>query len=175
MRFEVLWRDAEIAYLRALSQGHDEASAAAERDRQQAQLQEDFAFIAACNIGGEFLSDEAVNRLRQLGQKTWLRHFDDRLGLSAQESEQLLRAVGPPPPLPVVEPLLADKPEHRIAWGAITPAVERGDPRNTWGVCRTLQPITMKEWMAPVTRAGCPAEPWTPQSESWQWLTSLKR
>src|SRR5690606_5631195 len=49
MRFEVLWRDAEIAYLRALSQGHDEASAAAERDRQQAQLQEDFAFIAACN------------------------------------------------------------------------------------------------------------------------------
>ena len=33
----------------------------------------------------------------------------------------------------LAEPLLADKPEHRIPWGAHKPAVERGDPRNTLG------------------------------------------
>jgi HD-GYP domain-containing protein (c-di-GMP phosphodiesterase class II) len=36
--------------------------------------------------------------------------------------------------LPVTERLLADRSDHVVPWGeARRPAVERGDPRNTWG------------------------------------------
>lgn len=133
MRFEVLWRDAEITYLQALLQGEDAAAAAAARDQWQAQLQQDFAFVAACNIGGESLQDEAIERLQRLGATTWWRHFDDSLGLSTEESTRLRQHRDPSPDLPVAERLLADKPEHCIAWGEHKPAVERGDPHNTLG------------------------------------------
>ena len=106
MRFEVLWRDAEIEYLTAPS-----AEAARIRDERQARLRDDFAFIAQTNIGGEYLADSDVERLRELSRQTWLRHFDDRLGLSANE---LQRYPAGKSPLPAVEPLLGDKPEHLL-------------------------------------------------------------
>ncbi len=56
MRFEVLWRDAEIRYLQARLTGKDAGRAGAALAARRAQLQEDFRFIAQCNIGGEFLS-----------------------------------------------------------------------------------------------------------------------
>ena len=133
MRFEVLWRDTDIAHLQALLHGEDAAAATVQRDQRHTQLQQDFAFVAACNIGGESLQDEAIARLQQLGATTWWRHFDDSLGLSTDELARLRQHRGPAPELPVAEPLLADKPEHRIPWGAHKPAVERGDPRNTLG------------------------------------------
>ncbi|WP_261290592.1 HD-GYP domain-containing protein, partial [Bordetella pertussis] len=37
------------------------------------------------------------------------------------------------PALPAIEPLLADKPQHRVEWGDNKPAVERDDPRNALG------------------------------------------
>lgn len=89
MRFEVLWRDAEIAHLRACLDGQPAAASAQARDERQAQLQDDFRFVAECNLGGEFLADEAIERLRRLGQATWLRHFDDGLGLAAAERRRL--------------------------------------------------------------------------------------
>lgn len=134
MRFEVLWRDAEISHLRARLAGEDADRADADLDARRAQLQEDFRFIAQCNIGGEFLPDEAIERLRRIAQTTWLRHFDDSLGLSAAELSKLALRRPHPPGLPAVEPLLADKPEHIVPWDeARRPAVERGDPRNTLG------------------------------------------
>ncbi len=133
MRFEVLWRDAQIDYLRACLSGEDEPAAAARRDERHARLQEDFRFIAECNIGGEFMSDEAIERLGRVGEQTWLRHFDDGLGLSAQESQRLKRAYPVPPALPAVERLLADKPEQIVAWDEHKPPVERDDPRNVLG------------------------------------------
>ena len=45
-RFEVLYRDAEIACLKAQLTGTEQACAEAQRDAQYAQLQDDFAFIA---------------------------------------------------------------------------------------------------------------------------------
>ncbi|MDF1589009.1 MAG: transporter substrate-binding domain-containing protein [Gammaproteobacteria bacterium] len=110
MRFEVLWRDAEINYLLSTFEPEaDDAALLIEKQQKQRQLQQDFAFLANANIGSEFMSDEDVTRLKELAQQTWQRHFDNRLGLSHVE---LSRCPEIPEELPVTESLLADKPEH---------------------------------------------------------------
>jgi HD-GYP domain-containing protein (c-di-GMP phosphodiesterase class II) len=112
-RFEVVKRDAEIAYLKGVAAGGDEAALRQERDRQLAQIDDDYAFIAECNIGGEFMAPDRIERVKRIAAVKWLRTLDDRLGLSHIE---LKRAEGlaPRPTLPVEEPLLADRPEHII-------------------------------------------------------------
>ena len=130
-RFEVLWRDAEIDYWRGLAEGGDPGPLQDRLRQRQAGLQEDFAFIAACNIGSEGMSDEDVARLERLAGLSWWRHFDDRLGLSVDEQTRL-QAL-PAQPLPCREPLLADRPEHLRPWGTRRPPVARGDPDNRWG------------------------------------------
>ena len=130
MRFEVLWRDAEIATWKAIAQGGDPAALQADLVRQQAVLQDDFAFVARCNVGGEGMADAQLARLQQIASTSWVRHFDNRLGLS---EEELRRLGDAPASLPVREPLLADRPEHLVPWGEHKPAVEKGDPRNVHG------------------------------------------
>ena len=126
-RFEVLKRDAEIACLRARIDGLPASQAQARLDAELAQLDADFAFVAACNEGGESMSREDLQRLREVGSRRWLRTLDDRLGLSHEERER--RAREPAAPLPTVETLLADKPEHRIE----RRAADRYAPDNAWG------------------------------------------
>lgn len=112
MRFEVLLRDAQISRLEAVAAGGDPLVAAAEYEACKAQLMEDFAFVAECNVGGEYFAPEKVERLKRIAQTTWLRHFDDRLGLA---HEELKRYAGyPPQQLPAEEMLLSDKPWHVI-------------------------------------------------------------
>ena len=132
-RFEVLWRDAEIAHLQRLAAGADPAISQATLVQQQQQLQSDFAFVAQCNVGGEFMADEALARLKTIAAQTWQRHFDNRLGLATEEATRLAKAEPAAPKLPVTEPLLADRPEHVVPWGERKPAVETGDPRNVHG------------------------------------------
>lgn len=130
-RFDILWRDADIAALKAQLDGVPEAKAQQERDRIQAQLQDDFAFIANMNIGGEALSDDDIARMERIADRTWQRHFSDRLGLSMAEARHL--AGFEEPALPVTDTLLADKPEHRVDWGPVKPPVEADNPDNHWG------------------------------------------
>lgn len=112
LRFEILRRDADIARLQARLDGVDAAAADAAFTSNVRELEDDFAFVAGCNIGGETLADAAVERLHAIAGRTWLRHFDDRLGLS---NEELARVeMLPPAPLPSQERLLADKPHHLI-------------------------------------------------------------
>lgn len=112
-RFEVLLRDARIAELEAVAAGVQEAQARAAFARQRQQLLDDFAFIAECNVGGEFMTPDQRERLAVIGRQTWLRHFDDRLGISANEQTRRLRSEGPAT-LPATETLLADKPWHIV-------------------------------------------------------------
>ena len=130
-RFEVLWRDAEIRYWQGVAEGRDEAELAAELAQTRQRLQAEFDEVAKANVGGEFMREQDVERLRQIAEQTWVRHFDDRLGLSQEEMQQL-QAV-PAPALPVVERLLSDKPEHKVPWGDRKPLVAKDDPRNIWG------------------------------------------
>lgn len=111
-RFEVLWRDAEIERLQALAAGDDPAAAEARCAAHKARLQDDFAFIAQCNLGSENLSQAHRDRIRQIGATAWLRHFDDRLGLA--EEELARREREPLRSLPTTEFLLADQPHHVI-------------------------------------------------------------
>jgi len=111
-RFEVLWRDAEIDYWQRRHAGAEtEEALATELARRRQRLRDDFAFVAACNVGGEFLDGDARARLERLARTTWQRHFDDRLGLSPGERR---RFPGGEAELPVTETLLADKPWHLI-------------------------------------------------------------
>ena len=97
MRFEVLKRDAEIAYWKGRAEG------------------------------GESLAAAHVERLQRIATRTWRRTLDDRLGVSWEERARMNRAGAAP--LPAVEPLLADKPEHVIE----RHAGERLAPDNPWG------------------------------------------
>ncbi|WP_262791896.1 HD domain-containing phosphohydrolase [Catenovulum sp. 2E275] len=113
MRFEVLWRDAEIEYYKALQQHPNNQSQLQQRlKQQQTKLIQDFSFIAETNVGGEFLDQESTSRLKTLSQIAWLRHFDDKIGISPVE--ELRMAAKDTERLPVIEFLLADKPEHLI-------------------------------------------------------------
>jgi HD-GYP domain-containing protein (c-di-GMP phosphodiesterase class II) len=105
MRFEVLWRDAQIEYLKkdiSLDELHNK----------QKQLSEDFEFIASVNIGGEFMSKEKQERIKKIAMIQWQRNFDDRLGLG--EIEKLRYKANMNGSLPVTEKLLSDKVEHIV-------------------------------------------------------------
>ena len=105
-RFEVLWRDAQIAYL----QKKINEKTLKERE---VQLIKDFEFIASANIGSEFMSDEEKKRVQKIATMQWERHFDDRLGLSHEEYARMNSENRED--LPVKEDLLSDKPIHIIA------------------------------------------------------------
>lgn len=111
-RFEVLWRDADIACLQAQLDGVSAAEAQAVRDAAHEKLREDFAFVAECNLGAEFMVAEHVVRLREIGSQTWWRHFDDRLGLAHGALAQLQNVS--PVATPAREKLLDDKPQHVV-------------------------------------------------------------
>jgi len=114
-RFEVAWRDAEIAYLKGRLAGERDADElAAERDVEHARLVDEFDFVAECNIGGEFMGDDRIERLKEIAARTWVRHFDDRLGISDDEARRM--SAVPEAPLPVTETLLMDTPGHVVPW-----------------------------------------------------------
>ncbi|MBI3447015.1 MAG: GAF domain-containing protein [Magnetospirillum sp.] len=110
-RFEVLLRDERINMLEAMAAGTPAAAAEAAFEAAKTALVDDFAFIAECNLGGEFMAPDKVERLKAIATRTWTRHFDDRLGLA---HEELRRYTDAPSPLPATEPLLADKPHHVV-------------------------------------------------------------
>lgn len=110
MRFEVLKRDAWISYWQSLSQGGDAHALGLVRDELLATLDDEFAFIAHCNLGGEAMAEADLERLRSIATRTWMRTLDDRLGVSWEENQRQSRT--PAPELPVQEALLSDKPEH---------------------------------------------------------------
>jgi len=110
MRFEVLLRDAMIERLEALAAGEPAGTVEARHAAHIARLQEEFAFVAECNIGGELMAPERIERLQHIAERRWTRHFNDRLGISHEEATRL--ESFPAKALPTSEKLLEDKPEH---------------------------------------------------------------
>ena len=110
MRFEILKRDAEIEYWKAVAQGGDETKLKKTLDETLATLDDEFHFVAECNVGGEFMADDKVERLKEIGARTWRRTLDDRLGIS--QEEQIRKERTPAKPLPAEETLLADRDDH---------------------------------------------------------------
>jgi hypothetical protein len=69
-RFEVLRREAELDYYRQRDAGLPEAEARHQREQLVAQLDSELAFLKQANIGGEFLSPEARQRISDIGKRT---------------------------------------------------------------------------------------------------------
>lgn len=112
MRFEVMKANAETAYWKGLAQGGDEVVLRAERDAAWQRIDDDFAFVAECNLGGEAMEPERLARLARIATQTWTRTLDDRLGISTAERRR--REAEPRAVLPVEEPVLRDAAHHIV-------------------------------------------------------------
>lgn len=72
VRFEVLKREAEIAYLRGLAEdGADPSAQTTAFEARLVQLDEDRAFLREANIGGEFLDPAKVERIKRIAAERW--------------------------------------------------------------------------------------------------------
>ncbi|MEE9545508.1 MAG: HD domain-containing phosphohydrolase [Rhodospirillales bacterium] len=112
-RFEVAKREVEIKYYKALLVGAGEPEKLKnDMEGRLAELDDDFAFIAECNLGGEFMDPEKSDRIKIIADLKWTRTLDDRLGVGHEELKRKSRA--PLKDLPVEENMLADKEEHII-------------------------------------------------------------
>lgn len=127
MRFEVIKREAELSYWQAIAGGGSEETLKPKLDQELALLDDDFAFIAECNLGGEYMAPDKLERLGQIANRTWKRTLDDRIGLSWEELQR--KTAAPTSGLPVEEPLLSDRSDHIMAR---EPSVY-DDPNNPWG------------------------------------------
>ncbi|MEZ9117179.1 HD domain-containing phosphohydrolase [Vibrio cyclitrophicus] len=127
MRFELLKQQAETDYWKAIANGALQEDQLKVLEQNLSELDEEFAFVADCNLGSESMTEEQLARLDQIAKRTWKRTLDDQLGLSWSEKERFntQQSITEPnekpsnskePILPVMEPLLADKPEHKIQW-----------------------------------------------------------
>lgn len=111
-RFEILLRDANIIRLQSQLDGCDVATADALFDAERLRLIDEFSFLAELNVGSEATDAERIKRLQSIAKHSWLRHFDDRIGLSPEE---LKRFEGvDQQPMPTSEFLLDDKPQHVV-------------------------------------------------------------
>nr|WP_232313505.1 HD domain-containing phosphohydrolase [Enterovibrio coralii] len=113
-RFEVMKRDAEITYWQKRYEGEDESIWRQWLETKHKQLDDDFAFIAKCNVGGEFMDESNIARLEEISKRTWVRTIDDSLGLSWEEADR--RAERGDNVLPCVERVIDDKTDHQIPW-----------------------------------------------------------
>ncbi|MDM7959311.1 MAG: HD domain-containing phosphohydrolase [Synechococcus sp. WH 8007] len=129
-RFEVLWRDADIERLQGLLAGGDpDALDQALKERQQT-LQEQFAFVAQCNLGTEFFDEAKIEALREIGSQHWMRHFDDSLGLAWEEQQRRQAHEPPSDALPAPQQLLMDQPWHCVP----REQIDRHDPKHGFKV-----------------------------------------
>ncbi len=133
MRFELLKSQQHTFYWQQRFAGGDAEQLQLQLDQELQQLDEDFAFVAECNLGSEFMDEDKQQRLQQIAQRQWQRTLDDTLGVSELER---MRAGNRRPLLPVMEPLLADKATHKIAW--------LSDPTDTWKENYVLKPSENK-------------------------------
>ena len=108
-RFEVLKRDKQISALQRQLAGEAEADLRVWLLQEWQRLDDEFAFVAECNLGQQRIGIKEAARLDMIAGQRWWRTLDDTLGLS---HEELARKS--PAPLPAQEPLFADKPEHLI-------------------------------------------------------------
>ncbi|MDX9796200.1 MAG: cache domain-containing protein, partial [Arcobacteraceae bacterium] len=91
-----------------INQGEDEKSVKQWLEKEQQTLQEEFEFIANANKGGEFMSQEDQEKIKEIAQRQWKAYFDDALGLSHDEQVRYVKNESK------VEHLLDNKPHHLI-------------------------------------------------------------
>ncbi len=71
-------RDAAIAYWRDLAASGDAVAPQEHLHNEPSALDENFAFIATCNLGERPLDDADIERILRIAARTWLRTLDHR-------------------------------------------------------------------------------------------------
>ena len=127
-RFEVIKREAVIACQEKIIEGGDADELRKELEGRLAQIDDDYSFIANCNVGGEFMADELVERMQQIAKTKWTRTLDDRIGIAREELDRKKRE--PARELPCEEDLLADRVDHIFEHDTL---VHSADPDNRYG------------------------------------------
>lgn len=69
-KFEVVKRDLEIDYLKALQNTQDKEKLTAEYQSKILELENDLNFIIDSNTGGEFMADEKIEKIKKIANKT---------------------------------------------------------------------------------------------------------
>jgi len=110
MRFEVVKREAQVLCWQKIAEGGDRETALNALEEEWNTLDEEFGFVAGCNLGGEFMDQAKIDRLQRIASRRWMRTLDDRIGISWEETQRKERI--PADPLPVMEPILADREDH---------------------------------------------------------------
>jgi HD-GYP domain-containing protein (c-di-GMP phosphodiesterase class II) len=72
VRFELLRRDAAVFRLGALLDGANKAEVDAEYAARLKEIDDDFAFVAEANIGGEFMADDKIARIEAIGRQRYI-------------------------------------------------------------------------------------------------------
>lgn len=94
-RFEVIKRDLKIAYMKKkfklLETGNKEAAGALKKEYEAkiAALEEDLAFLEVCNIGGEFMADEKIERVKKIAGTTWVENGVEQPLLTQNEIDNI--------------------------------------------------------------------------------------
>lgn len=94
-RFEVLRRDAEVDYWRALARAEaPEPELRSRLTTRRTALDEELAFLERANVGGEFLPADKQERVRELGRRCYREGGRERALLSEDEVENLTISRG---------------------------------------------------------------------------------
>ncbi|NOQ30739.1 MAG: HD domain-containing protein [Helicobacteraceae bacterium] len=110
-RFEVIHRDLTIEALEKKLAGEDVSTVDAWLEVEHKKLVEEYEILAIANVGGEYMKDESKEKIREIASRTWVRNFDDTLGLAHEEKQRVLLEKSE---TPAVEQLLSDKKRHII-------------------------------------------------------------
>lgn len=89
-RFEILRRDAHIEYLKKrLNEVDTKENLQAEFVAKVKKFEDDFEFVARCNIGDNTLTDDDISRLRSISKTKFKRYFSRMKGLSWAERDNV--------------------------------------------------------------------------------------
>ncbi|SKB32393.1 HD domain-containing phosphohydrolase [Malaciobacter marinus] len=110
-RFEVIYRDMIIQMYKNILDKKDKKEEENLLKEKLNNLQEEYKIVAKANIGSEFMSDEDIEKIKQISKKQWTRYFDNTIGLSKDEESRLDKNKIQ---TPCKEYLLSDKKEHII-------------------------------------------------------------
>jgi HD-GYP domain-containing protein (c-di-GMP phosphodiesterase class II) len=90
-RFEILRRDAHIEYLKKrLGDVDTKENLEAEFVAKVKKLEDDFDFVARCNIGDNAMSDDDISRLKNISEIKFKRYFSRMKGLSWAERDSVV-------------------------------------------------------------------------------------
>ena len=110
-RFEVIHRDKTIEALNKKLAGEDITFVDDWLEKEHLRLQNEFKIIADANLGSEYMNTEIQEIIKNISVQTWVRNFDDSLGLAVEEKKRVLQENNT---TPQIEKLLDNKLRHII-------------------------------------------------------------